>query len=181
MRNSRGFTLIELVIVIVILGILGAVAAPRFINMQGDAYKANLEALKGSVEGAAILGHTKAILNGYDNIEYVLSDSSNNFKRSKRFEPGDERDIVFSFGYPAASGDGIIRMLQSSDTFSSDKGTRFQYTHRDGDNTRMIIALDARHIYPEGEPIESKKCELTYQHPKKLGDVPKVTLYTKGC
>lgn len=176
MRNSRGFTLIELVIVIVILGILGAVAAPRFINMQGDAYKANLEALKGSVETAATLGHTKAILNGYDTVGFPKADSNNNFKRDD-----DNGDVHFAYGYPDAGGNGIIKMLQNSDTFSSDKGTRFQYTHRNADYSLLIIALDARHIYPESEPIESKKCELTYQHPKKAGEQPKVTLYTQGC
>ncbi len=39
-RNSCGFTLLELIIAIVILGILAVVAAPRFLNLQDDAYEA---------------------------------------------------------------------------------------------------------------------------------------------
>ena len=37
MKRQQGFTLIELVVVIIILGILAVTAAPKFINLQGDA------------------------------------------------------------------------------------------------------------------------------------------------
>ena len=37
MKNQNGFTLIELVIVIVLLGVLAAIAVPRFVNLEEDA------------------------------------------------------------------------------------------------------------------------------------------------
>ncbi len=59
MKRQGGFTLIELVVVIVILGILAVTAAPRFLNLQDDAREASLQGLKGAIDGAAGLSMVK--------------------------------------------------------------------------------------------------------------------------
>ncbi|NAW91764.1 MULTISPECIES: type II secretion system protein [unclassified Vibrio] len=91
MKRQNGFTLIELVVVIVILGILAVTAAPRFLNFQGDARKASLQGLKGAIDGAAGIVYGKAALTG------------------KETEPsGEEVDgISLVYGYPAATSAGI--------------------------------------------------------------------------
>ncbi len=51
-REQAGFTLIELVMVIVILGILGAMAIPKFVDLSGSAKTASVESMEGAVKSA---------------------------------------------------------------------------------------------------------------------------------
>jgi MSHA pilin protein MshA len=57
MENSKGFTLIELVVVIVILGILAAVALPKFVDLSGEARTASAAGIAGAISSAASINY----------------------------------------------------------------------------------------------------------------------------
>ncbi|WP_413701058.1 prepilin-type N-terminal cleavage/methylation domain-containing protein [Psychromonas sp. KJ10-10] len=68
MNKQSGFTLIELVIVIIILGVLSAVAVPKFVSLRNEAKLATIKDLKATLETASTFTYTRSMIEGLGNL-----------------------------------------------------------------------------------------------------------------
>lgn len=67
MKKQAGFTLIELVIVIIILGILAVTAAPKFLNLQDDARYSAAQGVQAALQSGSQMIYSKAAIAGLEN------------------------------------------------------------------------------------------------------------------
>ncbi|MBI4383284.1 MAG: type II secretion system protein [Nitrospinae bacterium] len=78
MKSEAGFTLIELIMVIVILGILAAVAIPKFQDLSSSASKNAAAGVTGALRSTIVTLHSKYILDGGTFPNYKATDVINN-------------------------------------------------------------------------------------------------------
>ena len=130
LNRTKGFTLIELVVVIVILGILAATAAPKFIDLTADAKKATMEGLLGSINSAVSLAHSKALVAGETGADTTIQVGNLHYVMDNGY-PG-AQGLVGKTGADAANALGVQGFLDiTASEFSITEGATTTFQHAD--------------------------------------------------
>jgi len=142
-NRQSGFTLIELIIVIVILGLLSVTAAPKFINIQDDAVKSVLKGIDGSLNSAMPLVFGKALMENYDKEESAEVDG-----------------IDIRYGYPLATKTGIESVMNIS--LEEDGDGDFSYVETILRDKNGKLGLSKSIVIYHNEKVQSDNCFVAY-------------------
>ena len=131
MKKQAGFTLIELVIVIIILGILAVTAAPKFLNLQADAKKAAADGVFSGVSSAMQLVYSKSAIEGEEKA-----------RKTNKPAPSVESaggGVATHYGYPAAASDGIEKAISLDGAWKGAalNGNTYQFYSTDKDGNAV--------------------------------------------
>lgn len=156
-RQQGGFTLIELIIVIVILGILAITAAPRFFNFATDARKSTLSGVKGALESASALVYGKAIIAGRQTGAACLTAAG---EVEEATDGACATGFLLTNGYPGADVATLRNIAEL---------TVAEWTI-DGDGPLII------------RPVNSPEdCHVSYAASAGAGQKPVITIVNTGC
>lgn len=173
--KKTGFTLIELVIVIVILGILAVVAAPRFLNLQTDSRVSALNGLKGALRETNDLIYGKSVILGTETLDddgyfawliQQVADGNDEFKTSP----------ITHYGYFSVSAQGNLgRVLEDDSDWKEVRAS-------EADAPSFALggdASDSFFIYPVNAEL-TVHCYVEYRQASET-ETPKYLTVTDDC
>lgn len=171
--KKTGFTLIELVVVIVILGVLAVVAAPKFIALSSESREAVLSQVQGAFKSVTAMVNSKAIINQIDDGNLEIE--------------GD--NIQIRAGYPSGHWNNTWR-------YALDIGKEISFTRTNQECTQHDLCGVGNQRNAPGLPIATSNRGLvliwlkgmrlsdrcySYYYNDETGVAPQVGKVTEGC
>nr|VVV06758.1 hypothetical protein AW0309160_04252 [Aliivibrio wodanis] len=174
--KSKGFTLIELIVAIVLLAILSIVAAPKFLSLKTDSKNQSLQSVGAAMKSALMLVHSQAVIKNKDvgNQSIIINGI----------------EVPLYNGYPSVRGrDNFVKINQQVkawlDIDSVDRNT----ARKDRDSAPFFTDKSTRnnHIYVFFTSDYDKKgvqfkCQIRYENPESTTPTgPKVNIQIEDC
>lgn len=170
MKRNKGFTLIELVIVIIVLGILSATAVPKFINLQDDAKTSVLKGVKGTINDALNISYSKLAINGLEEHAKLDPDLISTWCKGCNFVygyPGHFTAVTWG-NITDGIGDGVYNTNNDDIVISYKIG---------GDGYVKTVFSLADNFDPLTNELKSNNCYLEYTYLGIKGEPPEIKLY----
>lgn len=170
--RAKGFTLIEMTIVIVILAIISAIAVPKFVNLSGDAKKAKIASVAADLRTAIDLIYYKALILGLENQCYDTKATPGADDKDKPDPDKDRSALVEDYftckGYPIAYVDSITRLISLDDEYitfnfgekATDEGLK-NGVFRDPGTYRVMIISETSEFTRDADL--KGYCQIIYQ------------------